>query len=202
MLEQIGAARCQQPCGEAVPLRGDPPELPRLLAEQAQGFLRRHQHARPELQVHPAGSVDLILLSLPAVLLYGRKGHSNRWHQPFSAFDVLSACQVVLRPGGFLACITRSAELEGTPRDLGGETVPLCSELGLAYWQHVIALLVPIEDGQLKPRRARRRRRRQRGAPTPPRLAHADVHVFRKPTSPPRPSARDLEPEESEQWWQ
>ncbi|MDE3069124.1 MAG: hypothetical protein KGJ43_00145 [Acidobacteriota bacterium] len=200
MLEQIGTARCQQPCGEATLLRGDPPELPRLLAEQAQGFLRRHQHARPELQVHPAGSVDLILLSLPAVLLYGREGHSNRWHQPFSAFDVLTAAAIVLRPGGFLACISKSAELEGTPRDLGGETVPLCTELGLAYWQHVIALLVPIEDGQLKPRRPRRRRRCG-DAPAPLRLAHADVHVFRKPTSPPGRSARDLELEEIEQWW-
>jgi hypothetical protein len=129
--------------------------------------------------VHPAGSVDLILLSLPAVLLYGRQEHSRRWHQPFTAFEMLAAAASVLRPGGYLVTVSKSAELEGTPRDLASDVVPLCAELGLAYWQHVIALLVPIDHGQLKPRRHPRRRRTC--APLLPPIAHADVQVFRKP---------------------
>ena len=40
---------------------------------------------------------------------------------------------------------------QASGRDLGGETVSLCAELGLAYWQHIVALLAPIDDGQLKP---------------------------------------------------
>jgi len=180
--QRVWAAREQGALGEAVLLRGDPPELPRLLAEQARGFLHRHRHLHPGVGVHPGGSADLILVSLPALLLLGRReDHSRRWHQRFSAFDVLTAAAIVLRPGGYLVTVSGSdsGELEGTARDLGSETVSLCAELGLAYWQHIIALLVPIDDGQLKPRR-RRRRATQPGLP---RIVHQDVHVFRKPTA-------------------
>ena len=176
--QRVHAARTQGALGEAVLLRGDPPELPRLLARQ-EGFLRRHHLADRNIGVHPGGSADLILVSLPALLLLGRReDHSRRWHQRFSAFDVLTASAIVLRPGGYLVTVTGSGELEGTRRDLGAETVSLGEELGLAYWQHIIALLVPIDDGHLKPRR--RRRAKQLGLP---RIVHQDVHVFRKPTA-------------------
>jgi len=112
------------------------------------------------------------------VLLLGRQHHSRRWHQQFSAGDVLGASAAVLRPGGFLVAVTKSAELEGTSRDLGLETVRLCRALGLEYWQHVVALLVPIRGGRLRPRRPRRRG----GQPGPAtQIGHADVLVFRKP---------------------
>jgi hypothetical protein len=160
-------------------LRGDPPELPRLLAGQAEGFLRRHRHADHGVGVHPGGSADLIVVSLPTVLLLGRRQeHTRQWHQQFSAFDVLTASAIVLRPGGFLVTICGGAEREDSSRDLGGETVALCAELGLCYWQHIVALLVPIDDSQLKPHR---RRRRQHVRPAAARVVHADVHVFRKP---------------------
>ncbi len=176
--QRIDDARQHGAQGVAVLLRGDPPELPRLLAEQAEGFLRRHRHAGHGVCVHPGGSADLILVSLPAVLLLGhRQRRTRKWHQQFSALDVLTASAIVLRPGGFLA-ITCGAEHEATARDLGGGTVSLCAELGLAYWQHIVALLVPINDSQLKPRRPRRR-----AQPELPRIVHADIHVFRKPTA-------------------
>ena len=163
-------------------LRGDPPELPRLLARQ-EGFLHRHRHLHPGVGVHPGGSADLILVSLPALLLLGRReDHSRRWHVRFSAFDILTAAAIVLRPGGYLVTVSGSGELEGTARDLGSETASLCAELGLAYWQHIVALLVPIDDGQLKPR-SRRHRRRRDAWPLLPRVVHQDVHVFRKPTA-------------------
>ncbi|MDE3130969.1 MAG: hypothetical protein KGL16_07430, partial [Acidobacteriota bacterium] len=174
-MERIGWARQQGALGDAVLLRGDPPELPRLLAEQAGRFLRRHRHTGDEVDtdVHPAGSADLVLASLPAILLLGRRQeHTLRWHSRFSACDVLAAAATVLRPGGYLVAATSAAEMEGSARDLGVETVSLCAELGLAYWQHIVCLLVPIQDGKLKPRRRRRSRRRQ-AWPAPPRVVHA-----------------------------
>lgn len=179
--QRVYSTREQGALGEAVLLRGDPPALPRLLAAQAEDFLRRRRHADRGLGVHPGGSADLIVVSLPAVLLLGRReDHSRRWHAPFSAFDVLTAAAIVLRPGGYLVTVSRGGGLEGTARDLGTETVSLCAELGLAYWQHIIALLVPIGAGQLKPHRRRRRHHAQPGLP---RIVHQDVHVFRKPAA-------------------
>jgi hypothetical protein len=168
-------------------LRGDPPELPRLLAEQADRFLRRHRQLDHGVGVHPAGSVDLIIVFLPAVLLLGhRQEHTQRWQTRFDAVDLLTAAAIVLRPGGYLVAVTNSDELHGSDRDLdldlGSETVSLCEQLGLRYWQHIVALLVPIDGGQLKP--SRRRRRRPCVEPTTkPRVVHQNVHAFRKPTA-------------------
>ena len=163
-------------------LRGDPSELPRLLADQADRFLRRHRHLGHGVSVHPGGSVDLILVFLPAALLLGRlQEHSRRWQARFNAVDLLTAAAAVLRPGGYLVAVTNGDELHGGGRDLGSETVSLCEELGIRYWQHIVALLVPIDGGQLKsPRRSKRRRA---VAPTRPRIVHQNVHVFRKPTA-------------------
>jgi SAM-dependent methyltransferase len=181
--QRITAARAD---GAAVLLRGDPTELPRLLAEQADGFLRRHRQLDHGVAVHPGGSVDLILVFLSAVLLHGqRQEHTRRWRTRFDAVDLLAAAAVVLRPGGYLVAVTNSDELHGSGsgsgRDLGSETVLLCERLGLRYWQHIVALLVPINGGQLKP--PRRRRRRGVEPTTKPRVVHRNVHVFRKPTA-------------------
>jgi hypothetical protein len=162
-------------------LRGDPPELPRLLADQADGFLRRHRHLDHGVGVHPGGSVDLILVFLPAVLLVGHLQDTRRWQTRLDAVDLLTGAATVLRPGGYLVAITNGDELHGGGRDLGSETVSLCEELGLRYWQHIVALLVPIDGGQLKP--PRRSRRRRAVAPPRPRIVHQNVHVLRKPTA-------------------
>jgi modification methylase len=181
--KRVRAAHAGGAAGEALLLRGDPPELPRLLAEQAGSFLRRQRHLHPDLDVHPAGCADLIIVSLPALLLFGyRQEHSRQWHQCFSTLDVLDACARVLRPGGYLVSVTGSVEIAGRARDAGSETVAICSELGLRYWQHIVALLVPINGDELNTRRLRRRRRHVAQAGLP-RIVHEDVHVFRKPTA-------------------
>jgi len=178
--KRVTAAHADGAGSEAVLLRGDPPELPRLLAEQADHLLRRRRHLQHGVSVHPGGSVDLILVSLPAALLPGhRQEHTRRWQTRFDAVDLLTAAAMVLRPGGYLIAVT-GGELHGSGRDPGSETVSLCEELGLRYWQHIVALLVPIDGGQLKPPR---RSRRHRVAPTKPRIVHQNVHVFRKPTA-------------------
>ena len=176
--QRITDARNEGASSDAVLLRDDPSELPHLLAQQGQGLLRRRLRAAGDVAVHPAGSANLIVVSLPAALLLGRRQRaSRRWRQPFSARDVLNASAVVLRPGGFLAAVTGGPPRQAIKRDLGGETVSLCAELGLAYWQHIVALLVPVDDGGLKP--VQRRRRHAEAAP--PHVVHADVHIFRKP---------------------
>ena len=177
--QRITDARNQGAPSDAVLLRGDPSELPHLLARQAEGLLRRQLRAAGEVAVHPAGSANLIVVSLPTALLLGRRQRaSKRWRQPFSARDVLNASAVVLRPGGFLAAVTGGPQKRSLTRDLGGETVSLCAELGLAYWQHIVALLAPIDDSQLKPYQHRDRRHAEAA---PAHVVHADVHVFRKP---------------------
>jgi hypothetical protein len=177
--QRITDARHNGASGDAVLLRGDPSELPHLLAQQGQGLLRRQIRATGDVAVHPAGSANLILVSLPARLLLGRRQRaSKRWRQPVCARDLLNASAVVLRPGGFLAAITGGPQKRPLLRDLGCETVTLCAELGLAYWQHIVALLVPVDDGQLKPHQHRNRRQAEAA---PAHVVHADVHIFRKP---------------------
>lgn len=176
--QRITDARNQGASSDAVLLRGDPSELPHLLAQQGQGLLRRQLRAAGDVAVHPAGSANLIVVSLPAALLLGRRQRpSQRWRQSFSVLDLLNASAVVLRPGGFLAAITGGPQRRSLTRDLGGETVSLCAELGLAYWQHIIALLAPIDDSQLKPQQHRDRH----AEAAPAQVVHADVHIFRKP---------------------
>ena len=177
--QRITDARQQGASSDAVLLRGDPSELPSLLAQQGQGLLRGQLRVAGDVAVHPAGSANLIVVSLPAALLLGRRQRaSKRWRQSFSTRDVLNASAVVLRPGGFLAAVTGGPQKRPLTRDLGGETVSLCAELGLAYWQHIIALLVPVDDSWLKPHQYRSRRRVEAA---PSRVVHADVHIFRKP---------------------
>jgi len=177
--QRITDARNQGAPSDAVLLRGDPSELPHLLARQAKGLLRRKLRAAGDVAVHPAGSADLIVVSLPAALLLGHKQRaSQRWRQPFSAHDLLNASAVVLRPGGFLAAITGGPQKRPLTRDLGGETVSLCAELGLAYWQHIVALLAPIDDSRLKPHQHRNRRHPEAALSQ---VVHVDVHIFRKP---------------------
>ena len=83
----------------------------------------------------------------------------------------------MLRPGGYLAVATSSNHDAG--RDPGAETVTRCAQLGLRYWQHVVCLLVPIENGALTTAPAARRT----AEPAATRVVHRDLHVFRKPRS-------------------
>ena len=74
---------------------------------------------------------------------------------------------------------------KGALRNLSGDTVMLCEHLGLAYWQHVIALLGAVRGDQLIARPSfwqtlQIRKARSRGERTHL-VGHEDVLVFRRP---------------------
>jgi hypothetical protein len=73
----------------------------------------------------------------------------------------------------------------GALRNLSGETIALCEDVGLLYWQRVIGLLATVRDDELVMRPSfwqtlHARRRRAKGDRTEV-VAHEDVLVFRKP---------------------
>jgi SAM-dependent methyltransferase len=146
---------------DALALHSDPRELPQLLAAQAADLLRRRLRLPAGVAAHPAGCADLILTTDATT---NDRGDRNQ---------LLSACATVLRPGGYLAATTSNAP--GTGREPGAETVARCAQLGLCYWQHIVCLLVPIDNGQLAPVHA------PHGARAVATVVHRDVHVFRKP---------------------
>jgi hypothetical protein len=63
--------------------------------------------------------------------------------------DVYAACAAVLRPGGFLVLVTKDMRSDGALRNLSGETIQLCQDTGLRYWQRVIGLLATVHDSEL-----------------------------------------------------
>ena len=147
---------------DALVLHGDPCQLPQLLAGQAEDFLQRRRRLPAGVAVHPAGCADLIITT-------GATYDGRGWD------DVLAGCAAVLRPGGYLAAVTSSAP--GSGRDAGAETVACCAQFGLRYWQHVVCLLVPIENGALTTARAARHTAGRAAT----RVVHHDLHMFRKP---------------------
>jgi len=97
----------------------------------------------------------------------------------------LAACAALLRPGGLLITVSRNQQHAGRLVDLAARTVRAAEQAGLAYLQHVIALLAPVQAGQLKPtltgwqrRTLRARLARGEHAQHP---VHADVLVFATP---------------------
>lgn len=73
---------------------------------------------------------------------------------------------------------------DGALRNLSGETIALCEDAGLLYWQRIIGLLASIREGELVMRPSfwqmlYTRRRRALGDRTHV-VAHEDVLVFRK----------------------
>jgi modification methylase len=73
----------------------------------------------------------------------------------------------------------------GALRNLSCETIALCEDAGLLYWQRVIGLLATVRDDELVMRPSfwqtlHARRRRAKGDRTQV-VAHEDVLVFRKP---------------------
>jgi hypothetical protein len=98
---------------------------------------------------------------------------------------IYRACAAVLKPGGFLVLVTKDMRSRGALRNLAGDTISLCEGAGLLYWQHAIALLATIRDGELVPRpsfwqRMQIKRALERGERTHL-VCHEDVLVFRKP---------------------
>ncbi len=99
--------------------------------------------------------------------------------------DVYAACAAVLRPGGFLVLVTKDMRSDGALRNLSGDTIRLCQDAGLRYWQRIIGLLATVHDSELVMRPSlwqvlNVRRARSHGERTHV-VAHEDVLVFRKP---------------------
>ncbi len=181
-------------------IEGDAQYLPRLLA----GHTRRAA----------GGGVDLILTSPPYACQVAdvakenlRSGlgpirrddttnyspdRANLGHARGGAYlaamaHVYSACAAVLKPGGYLVLVTKDMRSGGALRNLSGETIALCEETGLLYWQRIIALLATVRDAEIVMRPSfwqmlQVRKARARGDRTHV-VAHEDVLVFRKPAA-------------------
>lgn len=111
-------------------------------------------------------------------------GHARGGAYLAAMADVYQACAAVLKPGGFLVLVTKDTRCEGALRNLSGQTIILCEQVGLAYWQRAIALLATIREDRLHMRPSfwqtlHVRRARARGERTQV-VAHEDVLVFRK----------------------
>jgi tRNA G10 N-methylase Trm11 len=115
-------------------------------------------------------------------------GHARGTTYLAAMGEVYEACTVVLKPGGFLALVTKDMRSGGTLHNLSGDTITLCEALGLRYWQRIIGLLATIRDSEIVMRpsfwqtlHARRTLARGERAHV---VAHEDVLVFRKPNTP------------------
>ena len=99
--------------------------------------------------------------------------------------EVYAACATVLRPGGFLAIVTKELRAKGELRNLAGDTITLARSVGLHYWQHVIALHAAVRDGRLVARPSYWQLRQIRTAAERGErrllVCHEDLLVFRKP---------------------
>lgn len=97
---------------------------------------------------------------------------------------IYAACARMLKPGGFLVLVTKNLRSDGELRNLAGDTVALCRHTGLAYWQHVIALLAAIRGDELCARPSFWQLLHARNALTSHQrtqlVCHEDVLVFRK----------------------
>jgi modification methylase len=122
-------------------------------------------------------------------------GHARGAGYLTAMAEVYRACAAALKPGGFLVLVTKDMRSGGALRNLSGETITLCQQLGLTYWQRVIALHATVRDTQLVMRPSfwqtlHTRRARARGEHTLV-TAHEDVLVLRKlPCAPARRSRR------------
>lgn len=203
---------------------GDARELARVLNRRAARLLNAEQVST--VRRIAVGAADLILTSPPYACEVAdlnevsgpeplrredttnySRDRRNLGHARGSAYrtamaDIYQACAAVLKPGGFLVCVTKDMRSGGggALRNLSGETIALCRGVGLLYWQRVIGLLATVRDSELVMRPSfwqmlHARRRRAQGDRTLV-VAHEDVLVFRKPgwvapTAPPVEADRE-----------
>ncbi len=114
-------------------------------------------------------------------------GHARGYAYLAAMSEVYEACATVLKPGGFFVLVTKDMRSGGALHNLSGDTITLCEDLGLRYWQRIIGLLATIRDSELMMHPSlwqilNVRRARARGEHTHV-VAHEDVLVFRKPDS-------------------
>jgi SAM-dependent methyltransferase len=214
----LACAREQGAPGTAGVIEGDARELPRLLARQGRRILSARKDGISRL---PSGSVDLVLTSPPYACEVGEiskkawgqgknlcpadtrnystdrgnLGHARGSDYRDAMAEIYAASAAVLKPGGFLVSVTKDLRERGGLRDLAGDTIALCRAAGLEYWQHVIALLAAIRDGELVPypsffQLTQTRKAVARGDHTAL-VIHEDVLVFRKPAAAVRAKAAE-----------
>lgn len=115
----------------------------------------------------------------------GNLGHARGGAYLAAMAEVYAACAAVLKPGGFLVLVTKDMRSDGALRNLSGETIRLCQDAGLRYWQRIVGLLATLRENELVMRPSiwqvlNVRRARSLGERTHV-VAHEDVLVFRKP---------------------
>jgi modification methylase len=119
-------------------------------------------------------------------------GHARGHTYTTAMANIYQACATVLKPGGYLILVTKDMRANGSLRNLSGETITLCENLGLQYHQRIIGLLATIRDNHLVMRPSfwqtlHARHARTRGERTHI-VAHEDILIFHKPQ--PAPAAR------------
>ena len=209
----LAHAREQEATGQAAVIEGDARELPRLVTRHARDLLRTRRRANRSSKVAQlgAGSIDLILTSPPYGCQIemidkpawiaggslgakdtrnysadqGNLGHARGARYSEAMADVYAAYAAALKPGGFLVVVTKNLRSGGALHNLAGDTVALCQQAGLLYWQHVIALHAAIRDSELVPRPSfwqlsTTRKALARGERVQL-VCHEDVLAFRKP---------------------
>jgi SAM-dependent methyltransferase len=137
--------------GRAAVIHGDACQVTRLLAH-AEHLLHSGSGPAREVTHLPFRRVDLVLTTAP--------------RQTAEVERLANASAGLLRPGGFLVLVSA-----------GPAAVTLCAQAGLVYWQHVIALTVPVRDGELQAPSTTARPRRG----NVPVVCHLDVLAFRQP---------------------
>ncbi len=176
-------------------IEGDARQLPRLLATRAPVdlILTSPPYACEVADVStanlvsgvgPIRRVDTTNYSADKTNL----GHARGRAYIAAMAEVYEACAAVLKPGGYLVLVTKDMRSGGTLHNLSGDTITLCENLGLNYWQRIIGMLATVRDSEILMRpsfwqtlHARRMRARGERAHV---VAHEDVLVFRKPNPP------------------
>jgi DNA modification methylase len=98
---------------------------------------------------------------------------------------IYSACARMLSPGGYLVLVTKNLRAEGSLRNIAGDTITLCQQIGLEFQQHIIALLAALRDDCILARPSyfqltHVRQTLARGERTQL-VCHEDVLVFQQP---------------------
>jgi modification methylase len=65
---------------------------------------------------------------------------------------IYTACARMLSPGGYLVLVTKNLRAGGALRNIAGDTITLCQQIGLVLQQHIVALLAALRDDELLPR--------------------------------------------------
>jgi modification methylase len=196
---------------EAQVIQGDARHLPKLLATHTVPS----PHRSAGRVRAPRGQADLILTSPPYACQISdvstenlkrgtgpiarddtrnyspdkrNLGHARGEAYLAAVSEIYQACAETLKPGGFLVLVTKDMRSKGALRNLSGQTIDLCEQAGLQYWQRIIGLLATIRASEIVMRPSfwqtlQTRRAHERGEQTHV-VAHEDILVFRKPDIP------------------